>query len=69
MNDESGRRVEERRKVDRRSGKDRRVIETSPPGGTEHRRNVEPRMIEVSEVELDEKEWEANFGEHPVQKK
>ena len=69
MKDESGRRIDERRKVDRRCGKDRRLIETSPPGGTEHRRNVEPRMIEVSEVELDDTEWEANFGEHLVQKK
>lgn len=42
---------------DRRSGRDRRQADLTPPGGRERRRNVEPRQPEVVEIELTLSQW------------
>ena len=48
--------------VDRRSGTDRRKTEVSTMGPLDRRKRVEPRKIQVVEVEMSESEWEALFG-------
>lgn len=49
--------------VERRSGSDRRKTDVSTMGLLDRRRRVEPRKIEVVEVEMGESEWNALFGE------
>lgn len=45
---------------DRRSGKDRRQGEGSPPPGkADRRRGLEPRQPDVIELELSDSEWTA----------
>ena len=48
--------------VERRSGTDRRKTDVSTMGPLDRRRHVEPRKIEVAEVEMCESEWVALFG-------
>ncbi|MFT3847508.1 MAG: hypothetical protein QM739_02205 [Propionivibrio sp.] len=50
------------RVVERRSGKDRRKTDVSTMGPLDRRKRVEPRKIQVVEVEMSESEWEALFG-------
>lgn len=45
--------------LDRRTGKDRREVEDAPPTGRERRHTVEPRMPEVTELDMTAEEWEA----------
>jgi hypothetical protein len=54
---------------DRRAGKDRRQIESGPPGGRERRRNVEPRKPEVEEIDLTLSQWDALNELPPVVKR
>lgn len=42
---------------DRRTGKDRRVVDSGPPGKVERRRSVEQRSPEVVEREMSSSEW------------
>jgi hypothetical protein len=42
---------------ERRSGRDRRVVDKGPPDKIERRRGVEPRMPEVVEREMSNSEW------------
>lgn len=44
---------------DRRSGEDRRRIDTGPPGKRERRRNIEARKPETAEIEMSDSEWGA----------
>lgn len=46
---------------DRRTGKDRRQEELGPPSGYERRRSVEPRLPEVTELEVTEDQFR-EFG-------
>ena len=48
--------------IERRSGKDRRATDVSTIGAFDRRKNVEPRKIQVVEVEMGESEWEELFG-------
>jgi hypothetical protein len=43
--------------TERRSGKDRRLVDTGPHGRHERRRHLEPRRPEVVELELSDSEW------------
>jgi len=43
--------------VDRRLGKDRRVVDRGPPSKVERRRSVEQRSPEVVEREMSNSEW------------
>lgn len=52
----------ETRFIERRSGEDRRRTEVSTMGPLDRRKRVEPRKIQVVEVEMSESEWEALFG-------
>jgi hypothetical protein len=45
---------------ERRAGADRRKIDLGPPNGIERRRGMEPRKVEVKEVDLTASDW-ANF--------
>ena len=48
--------------IERRSGKDRRATDVSTMGAFDRRKSVEPRKIQVVEVEMSESEWEKLFG-------
>jgi hypothetical protein len=43
----------------RRSGADRRRVESGPPGRHERRRDIESRKPEVVELDMSESEWTA----------
>jgi hypothetical protein len=43
--------------VERRSGRDRRVIDIPPPKGRERRRTAEPRKPEVTEIDMTASQW------------
>jgi hypothetical protein len=43
--------------VERRSGAERRQVELGAPNGQERRRGVEPRKVEVQEVDLTLSDW------------
>jgi hypothetical protein len=43
--------------VERRSGKDRRVVDIPPPKGRERRRTAEPRKPEVTEIDMTQSQW------------
>jgi hypothetical protein len=45
--------------TERRSGKDRRHVDTGPHGRHERRRHLEPRRPEVAELQLSDSEWAA----------
>ena len=49
-------------KQERRSGRDRRVLDLGAPVGKELRKKVEARKPEIVELELSETEWEEHFG-------
>jgi hypothetical protein len=42
---------------ERRSGKDRRLVDTGPRGRHDRRRHLEPRRPEVVELEMTDSEW------------
>lgn len=44
---------------DRRTGADRRKLDTTPPGKVERRRSVESRQPDVVEIEMSPSEWRA----------
>jgi hypothetical protein len=46
------------RSVERRSGNDRRLDESLPPGTWERRRSVEPRKPDVAELEITPSQWD-----------
>jgi hypothetical protein len=43
--------------VERRSGRDRRVVDIPPPKGRERRRTAEPRRPEVTEIDMTASQW------------
>jgi hypothetical protein len=43
--------------VERRSGRDRRVVDIPPPKGRERRRTAEPRKPEVTEIDMTASQW------------
>jgi hypothetical protein len=43
--------------VERRSGRDRRVVDVPPPKGRERRRTAEPRKPEVTEIDMTASQW------------
>jgi hypothetical protein len=48
--------------TERRTGADRRKRDIAPPAGWERRRNVDPRMPEVTELELTDSQWAVLHG-------
>jgi hypothetical protein len=51
--------------VERRSGKDRRVVDLPPPKGRERRRTAEPRKPEVTEIDMTQSQWGRLAGGKP----
>ena len=51
------------RPAERRSGKDRRRRESTPPAGWERRRSVEPRKPDVAELEITPSQWDLLHGD------
>lgn len=47
----------------RRSGADRRRVDSGPPGKHDRRRSMEPRKPEVIELEMSNSEWSALSGD------
>jgi hypothetical protein len=45
--------------IERRSGNDRRRLESAPPASWERRRAIEPRKPEVAELEMTTSQWDA----------
>ena len=43
--------------AERRSGVDRRKVDSGPPGKHERRRGIESRKPEVTEIDMSESEW------------
>jgi hypothetical protein len=43
--------------VERRTGADRRQVELGAPNGQERRRGLEPRKVDVQEVDLTLSDW------------
>lgn len=52
--------------LERRSGRDRRQREDTPPRGWDRRRGVEPRRPEVVELDLTPSQWDALGGDSVV---
>ncbi|WP_298826268.1 hypothetical protein [uncultured Piscinibacter sp.] len=44
---------------DRRSGRDRRLVDKGSPTGRERRVTLEPRKPEISEIDVTASEWDA----------
>jgi hypothetical protein len=51
--------------AERRSGKDRRVVDIPPPKGRERRRTAEPRKPEVTEIDMTQSQWGRLNGNKP----
>jgi hypothetical protein len=51
------------RPTERRSGSDRRLRESTPPGAWERRRSVEPRKPEVAELDITPSQWDLLHGD------
>ncbi|HMO48091.1 MAG TPA: hypothetical protein PKB14_18925 [Rubrivivax sp.] len=49
--------------TERRTGRDRRQTEGTPPSGWERRRRMEPRRPEVVELEMTPSQWDALHGD------
>jgi hypothetical protein len=52
--------------IERRSGKDRRQVETYDLGPLERRKIPDARHLEVAEIELSVDEWEEHFGRQEI---
>jgi hypothetical protein len=52
--------------IERRSGKDRRIVDIGPPSRHDRRRGMETRKPEVVERDMSDSEWTALSQQTPV---